>query len=82
MLRHRLHFGPYRTPRFRLGQRVEDQRRGTGQRLAAGAFFAFQYRGNHRGLGHAARTLGKLVKVAALKVVRQEGAGIGTPQLV
>ena len=29
MLRHRLHFGPYRTPRFRIGQRVEDERRGT-----------------------------------------------------
>jgi hypothetical protein len=28
MLRHRLHFGPYRTPRFRLGQNVEDVRRG------------------------------------------------------
>jgi hypothetical protein len=28
MLRHRLHFGPYRTPRFRIGQRVEDERRG------------------------------------------------------
>src|SRR5262245_55950447 len=28
MLRHRLHFGPYATPRFRLGQRVEDERRG------------------------------------------------------
>jgi len=28
MLRHRLHFGPYQTPRFRLGQRVEDERRG------------------------------------------------------
>jgi hypothetical protein len=26
--RHKLHFGPYRTPRFRLGQHVEDQRRG------------------------------------------------------
>jgi len=29
MLRHRLHFGPYATPRFRIGQRVEDLRRGT-----------------------------------------------------
>ena len=29
MLRHRLHFGAYKTPRFRLGQRVEDLRRGT-----------------------------------------------------
>jgi len=28
MLRHRLHFGPYQTPRFRMGQRVEDLRRG------------------------------------------------------
>jgi hypothetical protein len=28
MFRHRLHFGPYRTPRFRIGQRVEDERRG------------------------------------------------------
>ena len=28
MLRHKLHFGPYRTPRFRLGQQVEDLRRG------------------------------------------------------
>jgi len=27
MLRHRLHFGPYRTPYFRIGQRVEDPRR-------------------------------------------------------
>jgi len=29
MLRHRLHFGPYQTPRFRIVQRVEDLRRGT-----------------------------------------------------
>jgi len=29
MLRHRLHFGPYATPRFRIGQHVEDLRRGT-----------------------------------------------------
>jgi len=29
MLRHRLHFGPYATPRFRIGQPVEDLRRGT-----------------------------------------------------
>jgi len=29
MLRHKLHFGPYRTPRFRIGERVEDGRRGT-----------------------------------------------------
>jgi len=29
MLRHRLHFGPYATPRFRIGQRVVDLRRGT-----------------------------------------------------
>jgi hypothetical protein len=28
MLRHKLHFGPYRTPLFRYGQRVEDERRG------------------------------------------------------
>src|SRR5687768_18529976 len=28
MLRHKLHFGPYRTPLFRIGQRVEDERRG------------------------------------------------------
>jgi hypothetical protein len=28
MLRHRLHFGPYATPRFCIGQRVEDERRG------------------------------------------------------
>ena len=28
MFRHRLHFGPYATPRFRIGQRVEDARRG------------------------------------------------------
>ena len=28
MLKHRLHFGPYRTPLFRLGQRVDDERRG------------------------------------------------------
>src|SRR5262245_36378099 len=28
-MRHRLHFGPYTTPRFRYGQRVEDLRRGT-----------------------------------------------------
>lgn len=29
MLRHRLHFGPYRTPKVRIGQRVEDEWRGT-----------------------------------------------------
>lgn len=29
MLRHRLHFGPYSTPKVRIGQRVEDERRGT-----------------------------------------------------
>ena len=28
MLRHRLHFGPYRTPKVRIDQRVEDERRG------------------------------------------------------
>ena len=29
MLHNQLLFGPYRTPRFRIGQRVEDERRGT-----------------------------------------------------
>jgi hypothetical protein len=28
MPRHKLHFGPYRTPRFRYGQKVIDERRG------------------------------------------------------
>jgi len=28
MLRDKLHFGPYRAPLFRIGQRVEDERRG------------------------------------------------------
>jgi hypothetical protein len=28
MPRPRLHFGPYSTPRFRIGERVEDDRRG------------------------------------------------------
>jgi hypothetical protein len=28
MLRHKLHFGPYRTPLFRYGQRVQDELRG------------------------------------------------------
>ena len=37
MLRHRLHFGPYRTPLFRIGQRVEDERRGVVRIVAMSA---------------------------------------------
>ena len=35
--RHKLHFGPYRTPQFKYGAKVEDQIRGTVRIVALSA---------------------------------------------